>query len=116
MSGAARYLVWVDTMMQRLQSEQLESIQRAGVAEKDDFAEELLIVLSNPGVNAAPVEMTKLAKEAGLRVFAICSLEHSEAAELKPGSPTARLYELADLTLDNLGESGDAAVEVRGTV
>ncbi len=85
------------------------------VADKYGFEEgDLLIVVSNSGVNAAPVEMALLAREAGLNVLAICSVAYSKSAELKPGVQ-ARLYEVADLTLDNLGEPGDAAVEVDGT-
>lgn len=84
------------------------------VADKYGFEPgDLLIVISNSGVNAVPVEMAMLAKEAGLTVLAICSLAYSRAAPLKPEVPS-RLYEIADLTLDNLGEPGDAAVEVDG--
>jgi uncharacterized phosphosugar-binding protein len=85
------------------------------VADKYGFEEgDLLIVISNSGVNAAPVEMTMLAREAGLKVLAICSVAYSKSVEPRPGV-SARLYELADLTLDNLGEPGDAVVEVDGT-
>ena len=85
------------------------------VADKYGFEEgDLLIVISNSGVNAAPVEMALLAREAGLKVLAICSLAYSKSVEPKPGV-LARLYEIADLTLDNLGEPGDAIVEVDGT-
>jgi len=85
------------------------------VADKYGFEEgDLLIVISNSGVNAAPVEMALLAREAGLKVLAICSVAYSKSVELKPGV-SARLYEIADLTLDNLGEPGDAVVEVDGT-
>ena len=84
------------------------------VADKHDFREgDLLIVVSNSGVNAVPVEMALLAREAGMKVVAVCSLAYSRAATLKPEVP-ARLYEIADLTLDNLGEPGDAVVEVDG--
>ena len=85
------------------------------VADKYGFEEgDLLVVVSNSGVNAAPVELALLAKEAGLKVLAISSVAYSKSVEPKPGVP-ARLYEIADLTLDNLGEPGDAIVEVDGT-
>jgi len=85
------------------------------VADKYGFEEgDLLIVISNSGVNAAPVEMALLSREAGLKVLAICSVAYSKSVEPKPGV-SARLYEIADLTLDNLGEPGDAVVEVDGT-
>ena len=85
------------------------------VADKYGFEEgDLLIVISNSGVNAAPVEMALLAKEAGLKVLAISSVAYSKSVEPKTGA-SARLYEIADLTLDNLGEPGDAVIEVNGT-
>jgi uncharacterized phosphosugar-binding protein len=85
------------------------------VADKYGFEEgDLLVVVSNSGVNAAPVELALLAKEAGLKVLAISSVAYSKSVEPKPGV-SARLYEVADLTLDNLGEPGDAIVGVDGT-
>ena len=85
------------------------------VADKYGFEEgDLLIVISNSGVNAAPVEMALLAREAGLKVLAISSVGYSKSMKPRPGV-SARLYEIADLTLDNLGEPGDAVVEVDGT-
>ena len=85
------------------------------VADKYGFEEgDLLVVVSNSGVNAAPVEIASLAKEAGLKVLAISSVAYSKSVEPKPGV-SARLYEIADLTLDNLGEPGDAVIEVDGT-
>ena len=74
---------------------------------------DLMIVVSNSGVNAAPVEMALRAKELGIKVIAISSMEYSRAAALRPGVP-AKLYEVADLTLDNLGDTGDAVVDLDG--
>lgn len=76
-------------------------------------ARDILVVISNSGVNAAPVEMAMLAKESGLKVIAICSMTYSGATDTKPGVGR-RLFEVADLTLDNLGDAGDAAVEIDG--
>jgi uncharacterized phosphosugar-binding protein len=72
---------------------------------------DVLVVVSNSGVNAVPVEMALLAKGAGLTVIAICSLRYASATEPTVGR---RLPDVADLTLDNLGDPGDAAVALNG--
>jgi len=74
---------------------------------------DVLIVVSNSGVNAVPVEMATLAGDAGLTVIAICSLSYASATE--PAAEVGRrLHDVADLTLDNLGEPGDAVVALDG--
>lgn len=95
------------------QLERLPGYSRIVVEKHRLEPRDLMVVISNSGVNAAPVEMALRAKELGLKVIAVCSLEYSRAANLKPEVP-ARLYEVADLTLDNLGEAGDATVELDG--
>ena len=76
-------------------------------------AGDVLIVVSNSGVNAVPVEMAVLGKDAGLTVVAICSLTYAAATE--PAADVGRrLPDVADLVLDNLGEPGDAVVELGG--
>ena len=70
---------------------------------------EVVIVVSNSGINAAPVEMALEAKARGLFVIALTSLAHSRAVPARHVSGK-RLFEVADLCLDNCGEEGDAAV------
>jgi uncharacterized phosphosugar-binding protein len=69
------------------------------------------IVISNSGRNPAPIEMAELMKARGLTVIALTNVAHSSAvAPLAPH--TLRLFEIADLTLDNGGAVGDAAISL----
>lgn len=70
-----------------------------------------LIVISNSGCNAVPIEMAIAGKEAGLPVIALTSLAQSKAAPTRHHSGR-RLFELADVVLDNGGPLGDALVAV----
>ena len=82
-------------------------MEHAGVEPDRD----MLIVISNSGRNAVPVEAAAWARARGMPVVAITSLAHSRAVpSLSP--PDRKLYEVADVVLDNRGEPGDAAIEV----
>ena len=73
---------------------------------------DVLVVISNSGVNAAPLEAARIGKERGARVIAITSQDYSrEAAKGRP-----RLADIADIVLDNGAPSGDAIVSVPGSV
>ncbi len=72
---------------------------------------DMLIVCSNSGRNAAPVELALLARERGVCVIALTNIAHSRSCA--PRNPeNLRLYEAADLVLDNCGAIGDASVDV----
>ena len=74
---------------------------------------EVLLVISNSGINVVPVEMALEAKARGLTVLGLTSLKHSRC--VPPRHPSGqRLYEIADIILDNCGEPGDAAVAYDG--
>ncbi len=74
---------------------------------------DVLIVHSVSGRNAAAVEIAQGGSERGATVIAVTSLEYSRSVEpRKPGMP--RLFEVADLVLDNRAPVGDALVEVPG--
>ncbi|MFQ5655996.1 MAG: sugar isomerase domain-containing protein [Candidatus Methylomirabilales bacterium] len=74
---------------------------------------EVVIVVSNSGINVVPVELALEAKKRGLFVVAITALAHSRAVPPRHSSGK-RLFEVADLFLDNCGEEGDAAVQYPG--
>ena len=76
-------------------------------------AGEVLLVISNSGINAVPVEMALEGKARGLTVIALTSLAHARATPSRQASGK-RLFEVADCVLDNCGEVGDAAVAYPG--
>ncbi len=72
---------------------------------------DVLFVISNSGVNAAPVEAAEIGKERGATVVAITSETYSRQA----ANGRVRLAEVADIVLDNGAPSGDATVAVPGS-
>ncbi len=73
-------------------------------------AGDVLISASNSGRNAVPVLLAKAARERGAYVIALTSMTHSGAVTSR-NSLNLRLFETADLVLDNGGVLGDASVE-----
>lgn len=67
---------------------------------------DVLLVVSNSGTNALPVEVAQLARERGVQVLAITSVAYASA---KDGP---RLHEIVDLALDNHCPPGDAFVDL----
>jgi uncharacterized phosphosugar-binding protein len=78
-----------------------------------DPARDVMMVISAGGTNAVPVEVALQAKERGLRVVALTSVEHSRASAPKHSSGK-RLFEVADLVIDTCTPPGDAAVCIEG--
>ena len=78
-------------------------------------AGEVVIVISNSGKNASPIEVALHAKKKGCVVVGLCSMSMSTTA--KTVHPDGRkLHEIADFTLDNGGVPGDAIMKVTDTV
>lgn len=72
---------------------------------------ETIIVISNSGKNASPIEVALYAKQKGLNVVGLTSVAMSStAATVHPGGQN--LHAIADHVLDNLGVTGDAITEV----
>ncbi len=74
---------------------------------------ETIIIASNSGRNAVPIEMAIAAKVRGMQVAALTSLAHANAHPARHPSGK-HLHELADFVLDNCGVTGDAALTVDG--
>ena len=74
---------------------------------------DVLIIISNSGRNAVPIEMAMGAKKRGIPVIAVTSLEYSKGQPSRHSSGK-RLFELADVTIDNCGVLGDAVIKLDG--
>ena len=74
-------------------------------------AGEIVIVISNSGKNASPIEVALYAKQRGCIVVGLTSVTMSStAATVHPGGK--KLHELADHVLDNGGVPGDAIMKL----
>ncbi len=83
------------------------------VAESPIEADDVLIVHSVSGRNATAVEFALGAQQRGAFVIALTSVGYSSAVQPRqPGTP--RLFEMADLVLDNRAPTGDALIAIPG--
>ncbi len=74
---------------------------------------DVLFVFSNSGRNGACVDMAQLAKENGLTLVALTNMRHTlQGASRHPSGK--KLYEFADIVLDNMGCVGDACIAIDG--
>ncbi len=71
---------------------------------------DVLVIISNSGRNGVCVDLALLAKEKGVTVIALTNLRHSSSAASRHPSGK-RLFEIADIVLDNCGCVGDASIE-----
>ena len=92
--GAAK-----SSRMEKMSGIAAEAFRRAGV-KKDD----LVVVISASGKNAAPVEMCGCAKAAGVKIVTISSSAYVEHG--------ARLLSLGDIAVDCKVPYGDAVIDV----
>ncbi|PDQ35892.1 MAG: SIS domain-containing protein [Candidatus Lumbricidophila eiseniae] len=97
----------MSTCLERLPGLAEILLERHGLRSGD-----VLLVFSNSGRNPITVEAAETAKRHGVSVIAITSRRHSESTAARGG--THRLFEVADVVIDNGGEPGDAAIHIPG--
>lgn len=79
-----------------------------GISEND-----VVLIASNSGRNAYPVELALCAKERGAKVIAITNVDHSSKTSSRHASGK-KLMDIADLVIDNCGVEGDSALKMEG--
>lgn len=72
---------------------------------------DILIICSNSGRNAVPVELAVLAKQRGALTIALTNVRHSQSCEPR-NQMHRRLMEVVDIVLDNCGAVGDASIKM----
>ena len=77
--------------------------------------QDAFIIASNSGANGSTVGLALRAKSEGHPVIAVTSLEHSNGVVSKHPSGK-RLFEVADVVLDNLAPFGDATLDASSGV
>ncbi len=73
--------------------------------------QDMFLIASNSGTNAAIVEVALQVKAHGHQLVAITSLTHSQQS-LSRHPSGKKLYELADVVIDNCGPFGDALLDL----
>jgi uncharacterized phosphosugar-binding protein len=76
-------------------------------------AGDVLILVSVSGRNAVPVEMAMLARERGIKVIGVTSRAYTQAFASRHPSGK-KMYEFADVVLDNKVDPGDALLHAEG--
>jgi uncharacterized phosphosugar-binding protein len=91
--------------------ERLEGYAESVFASYEVESGEVLVVISNSGINAVPIEMAMGARERGLTTIAVGSRAAYADAESRHSSG-ATLFDVADLVLDTRVPAGDAIVSL----
>ncbi|PWV37877.1 MAG: SIS domain-containing protein [Desulfurococcaceae archaeon] len=106
-------LLGIPSALRASNLEKLSGYAKAIVGSMKIIPGSVLVVISNSGKNAAPVELAHEMRSRGVKVIAITSLEYSR--KLAPeNSLGKRLYEVADIVIDNKVPEGDASYDIGG--
>ncbi|MGM0170249.1 hypothetical protein IGJ39_000320 [Enterococcus sp. AZ140] len=95
------------------QMERLEGYGMA-IAGTIPFKEnDVLILHSVSGRNPIIIDLAKVAKEKGVKIIALTNVSYSKSVTSRHSSGE-RLFEIADIVIDNHGDIGDACCELTG--
>jgi len=106
-------VVGADGLQQSFFLERQERYADAILSNYEFGPHDSMICFSSTGINGLVIEMALQAKQRGLKVIAVTSLAHARST-ISRHSSGKKLYEVADVTIDNCTPAGDAAVELEG--
>lgn len=94
-------------------SERQEGLAKVILDKENVHPQDVMLIVSTSGRNAVPIEMAIEAKKKGMKVIALTSLDFSKEVKSRHHSGE-KLFDKADVVLDNHGEPGDAIMETEG--
>ena len=106
-------LIFLKGALESTRAERESGLARTLIEGEEVSPEDVAIVISNSGRNAAPIEMALEMKARGVHVIAVTNVGQSRASAPRHSSGK-RLYEVADVAVDNCVPAGDALLELPG--
>lgn len=106
-------LIFLKGALESTRAEREPGLARELIEKENIEPHDVAIIISNSGRNAATIEMALEMRARSLKVIAITSLEQSRALTSRHPSGQ-RLFEVADLVVDNCVPSGDALLALPG--
>ncbi len=105
--------VGADGLPQSFFLERQERYADAILANYEFGPHDSMICFSSTGINGLVIEMAQQAKARGLPVIAVTSVAHAQSTVSRHSSGK-KLYEVADITIDNCTPPGDAVIDLEG--
>ena len=106
-------LIFLKGALESTRAERVSGFARSLIERESVGQSDVAIIISNSGRNIVPVEMALEMKARDIKVVAITSVEQSRAS-VPLHSSGKRLFELADVTIDNCVPPGDALLALPG--
>ena len=91
--------------------ERTPNVARKALNKYNITKNDILMIVSNSGVNHAPVEAAVIAKEKNIKTIALTSVKYSKKAPLS--KLNKKLYEIVDIFIDNKIPPGDSVINVK---
>ena len=105
--------VGADGLQQSFFLERQEEYAEAILSNYEFGPHDSMICFSSTGINGLVIEMALQAKRRGLPVIAVTSLAHAQST-ISRHSSGKKLFEVADVTIDNCTPAGDAVIDLEG--
>ena len=94
--------------------ERTPNIARKAISKYKLTNKDILMIVSNSGVNYAPIEAALIAKRKKIKTISISSINYSKKAPLS--KLNKRLFEITNISIDNKIPPGDAIINIKNNM